>query len=321
MLRQANMKPKIFSFFLLCQFLTLNAQVVEVADTLGELMWTVDNSRIRDGQNDRILLTVQGNLIFQGNSDNQEDIILLVKANDIFSKRTGEILSKDLEKVLYTIHNGKFFLGKTSIYIPDFQIGFFERDKEDDRLIRFYEGNSDKLLAEISGKDVTTGKLAALFYLLTNHFNLDEKISSKVKIEAPQENSVEDTYGTIRRLWDTGMDEFVWDGKTITRKWNPYDFEEWTFDGTILKREWYPGNEEFIWDGKVLKRRWYPSNDEFEWDGTILRRRWGTGRDEFIIQGNIVKRYFDTSGKDEWQIDGEIPIPIITLVVFNLLRK
>ena len=44
-----------------------------------------------------------------------------------------------------------------------------------------------------------------------------------------------------------GSDEFVWDGYMLKRKWNSFDYEEWTFDGVSLRRMWYAGNEEFVW--------------------------------------------------------------------------
>ena len=208
----SNMKIQIILLILLLLCTnTGKAQIIEMVDTTGKVVVIIDSDRVRDAGTNKALLTVKGNLIFLGNSDNQKDIILLVKANDIFSKKSGEVLSKNLDKVYYTVYNGRFFLGKTSMYNPDFQIGYFKYENEDQPL-RFYEGNSENWLVEIYGEDISTGKLVALFYLLTDHYGLDEKVSSRIKTEVPIGPSVGNTSGTIRRLWDTGVDAF---GQTI----------------------------------------------------------------------------------------------------------
>jgi hypothetical protein len=168
-----------------------------------------------------------------------------------------------------------------------------------------------------------------VFYYFAKNLNWDEKMKA-VKVAEPlpegediplETAAVRQTSGTIRKLWNTGTEEFVWDGETLKRKWNSFDYEEWTFDGITLKRLWYPGQEEMEWDGKVLRRKWYSSNDEFEYDGSVIRRRWGTATDGFLIQGNIIKRAYDNAMEDQWEMDGKIPIPIIAIVVFGLLRK
>jgi len=295
-------------------------EIIEVVDTSGVVIVSFDEEVVKDADG-KVLYTVKGNLIFEGKSDRQNDIELLVESSDIFhKKKIGKVLSESMTEVVYTVIKGGFFLGDGNID-PLYLLAYYEKDENDHLFI--INGANDSVLAYIHNMTVPNAVLVAFMHTIIRAFDIDKKVIDKVKIAKsdPDGSNIANTQGSIRRLWNTGNDVFVWDGQMLTRKWNSFDYEEWTFDGYSLRRAWYPGNEEFVWDGYVMRRRWFSSPDEFEWDGTILRRRFGTFREEYIIQGNIIKRYLENNPDDEWQIDGEIPIPIIALVVFDLLRK
>ena len=69
----------------------------------------------------------------------------------------------------------------------------------------------------------------------------------------------------------------------------------------------------------MLKRLWNTGNDSFVWDGETLKREWNTGDDEFTIQDGTAKRVWNTKG-DEWIITGEIPIPVIAIVILGIAK-
>ncbi|HXH18732.1 MAG TPA: hypothetical protein VNJ07_06575 [Chitinophagales bacterium] len=302
--------------------LCLVSQDIEITDSSGNKILFFKNDQLLEAGSKKPFVTVKGNTVFDGDSEDSKDILLLITTENIFSKKkTGYALNAAQDEAVFTIRRGGFFFKETKTFDEDALLAYYE--KADDGSLMLYKHAGDTVLCRIPAFELSTGKLAAVFYYFMRKFDLEKTVETKAEEKLPAESgrNVRQTSGSVSRLWNTGLDEFVWDGRVFKRKWNSFDFEEWTFDGITLKRLWYPGDEEFVWDGQILRRKWYPSVDEFEWNGTILRRRFGSPADEFIIQGNIVKRYFGGSSEDEWQIDGEVPIPLIALVVFGLLRK
>ncbi len=300
----------------------LTAQHIAVYDSFGRIVAYFENDKLIVSETEEPFVTVKGNIIFHGASDKQRDILLLVRAENIFArKKEGAILNGNQSQILFTIYDGRFTYRDKSVYDSNWLMARYENDT--DTSLTLYRDSSDVVICRLNTTDLTTGKLVAIFYFFAKGLQWENQMEEKqIQInETADPMDVSGTSGTIRRLWNTGLDEFEWDGEVFKRKWNSFDYEEWTFDGTVLKRLWYPGDEEFVWDGKVLRRKWYTSQDEFEWDGTILRRRWGLASDEYIIQGNLIKPYFNSGSNNEWTIDGQVPIPLIILVVFGLLRK
>ncbi len=312
---------RFFWAFLLIPF-SLLSQDIEIKDSSGTTILIFENDRLLEAESKKVFVTVTGNTIFDGISADSRDILLLITTEDVFSKRkTGYALNSAQDEAVFMIRSGGFFYKGAKMLNDSMMMAHYK--KEEDGSAVLYKNVTDAVLGRIPPSNLSTGKLVAVFYYFMRKLDLEKPFERKTEHSNQQApiKEITETSGSISRLWNTGIDEFVWDGKVFKRKWNSFDYEEWTFDGTTLKRLWYPGDEEFVWDGEVLRRKWYPSNDEFEWNGTILRRRFGSSADEFIIQGNIVKRYFGGSSEDEWQVDGDLPIPLIALVVFGLLRR
>ncbi len=317
-----------FYCFILFLSQSVFAQTIEVKDRLGNAALVIEDDFLKEAGSDKILYTVKGNIIFEGASDKQQDIELLVKVEDIFSKKkTGSVLDAAQREKLFQARNGGFFYRDSSIYSDRWIMAHYR--KEETGSIALFLHASDTLVCRISSPEVSTGKLVAVFYYFAKKFHWEKEMQEVVALLAKvemitspgQTSSVKATSGTIRKLWNTGLDEFEWDGEVLKRRWNSFDYEEWTFDGVTLKRLWYPGHEEMEWDGEILRRKWYSSEDEFEWNGSILRRRYGPASEGYLIQGNIIKPAFGSNMEREWEIDGNIPIPLIALVVFGLLRK
>lgn len=309
-----------------CLFYTVLAvaqsPLYSILDSTGATILLLQNGQFTEANTKQSLVNVKGNLIFKEESDLKEDIIIMVKAKDLFKKQIGEVLTGDMKKVLFTTYHSKFYLGGGSSNFNQLLV-YFEQNKNEP--IELYHGVTNSLLATIVGGEPTTGELTALVYLLNNAYHIDEDVLAHVPAETDSDQpffDVSNTSGTIRKLWGPGQGEYIWDGRVVKRKWNPNQFEEWVFDGITLERAWLSDNQQLVWDGEVLKRKWYSSPDEFEYDGSTIKRRYGPASEEFIIQGNIVKRMWgDPGNNDQWQIDGEIPIPIIILVVYGLVRK
>ncbi len=307
-------------FFLITFYSTVFSQTISIQDSSGKTILLLEKDRLKSAEDSSVIFTIKGNIVFEGASDNQKDIALLIKTDNIFSKKKiGYGLDAKQENTLFSMRNGGFFYREQNTFQQDWLMAHFRKD--DKGSYELYREDSDDVLCRFFTPAITTGNLAAIAFHFIRSEELDLAKAERLKFSGDATTDITKTSGSIRRFWNTGMDDFSWDGYVFKRRWNSFDYEEWTFDGTVLKRLWYPGEEEYIWDGSILRNRWYASYDEFEWNGTTLRRRFGTSADEFILQGNIVKRSFDGSGRDDWQIDGNLPIPLIALVVFGLIRK
>jgi hypothetical protein len=312
--------------FLLCLSLVCHPAAaqkhdIEITDTLGGLVAVVDKGVIADAKTQSPLLTVRGNMVFEGSSENKDDLVLLVRVEDIFSKGAEPILKKDMKTAVLNVAKGKFYLGNSPTYDDAYLVGYYKADSKGN--LGIYSGNAVTPVAYLKGNNMSTGELCAIFYLFMLNLEMDKAARERVPVITPLSGESADNMGsgTIKRLWGSTEDEYVWDGRIIKRKWNSFDFEEWSFDGKTLKRVWYQGEDDYTWDGKTLSKKWNTGTDEFEFDGTTLRRKWNTGMDEYSIQGNIVKRLWNTNNNDEWEVDGDIPVPVIAMVVFGLLRQ
>lgn len=315
------LQPIVLLLFLVSFSIEADAQAVLVTDTSGNEILSMQDNQVVESSTGDILFNIRGNLIFSGTSDKKRDIWFLVKSRDLFARTKGEVLQSNMKDVAYTLQNGKFYLGALSTLVDEYLMGYYKGDNEGGLIM--INATNDEPMAYVKGDNYTTAELVTAFFLVSEWNSVKDTVLKR----APRAISIDrtentDEGGTIKRMWGNTNDEFVWDGYTLRRRWNSWDFEEWTFDGSVLKRAWYSdGREEFIWDGQLMVRRWGSSPDEFIWDGSSLRRRWGGLESEFYFQGNIIKRQLDTTGNDQWQIDGNIPVPVIALVVYNLLRR
>ena len=288
-----------------------------VTDANGNTLFSVQAGVLYDNQSTP-LLTAKGNLIFKGASESKGDIILLIGTENLFGEKSANVLGADMQTT-------RFALGKGGFYLPgfglseDYLIANYTLGKKGDLVLM--AGYPAVAIAHLSGDNWTTGELTAVFYLLNEQLQLKEmRAASLNEVNMPTKRPTAGQEITIRRMWNTGNDDYSWDGQVLKRRWSSFDHEEWEFDGRILRRMWVEDGVEYEWDGKILKRRFNAGTEEFEWDGRVLRRRWNTGNDEFLVQGNVVKRMWDT-GNDEWELSGDMPIPIIAMVVFGLMGK
>lgn len=288
-----------------------------VTDGAGRVIYTLESGVLYDATSLPVVI-VKGNLVFKGASERKEDIVLFVGSDNLFADKSANAVGADMSTAQFALGRGGYYLPGYGL-ADDYLIARYTIGKKGDLIL--IAGDEETPMASLSGDNWTTGELTAVFYLINEQHQLKELLLANVGAgSAPVINNSTTMQGTLRRMWNTGDDDFSWDGNILKRRWNSFDYEEWEFDGRILRRVWYDDGVEYEWDGKILKRRFNAGVEEYEWTGSILRRRWNTGNDEFSIQGNVVKRLWDT-GNDEWEMTGDIPIPIIAMIVFGLIKK
>jgi hypothetical protein len=293
-----------------------SAQSVLVKDSVGTTTLSVElvSGNIQEVSTKTTVYTTKGNLIFAGNSDKKDDILFMLKGTDVFAKKSGTLILKSKNETVFTFNKGKVWLGN-SMFNSLLLIGNFENNNNH---ITFSLADTKSVLFQVENKLSAAQLMAVLTYFVVTN-KIDEQLLEAAKQAAPPQSALGS--GTIRRLWGAGGNEdFIWDGKILKNRWGFNDYEQWAFDGTNLYRAWYDTGDDFVWDGTTLQRKWGVDNNVFVKDGNSIRAVYGSSNDEFFIQGNIVKRAWVATGSDEWEINGDIPIPIIMMIVFRLVR-
>ncbi len=311
-----------FKIIFLCCFQNVFAQSgVQVFDSLGTPAILISNGKLFDTGTDMsnpdgsVIFTVRGNLIFNGNNETRDHIFFLVKGTDLFSKKTSQLIYNQNQQPVYAVSRGRVFIGANK-YSSHLEVGRFE--KMNDGSVVFTNQHQKTPLFSVE-KNVSTAELMAVFAFFAVQYDIGKELMDSLQSAKPAGVIVTGN-STIRRLWTGGVEEFLWDGQLLRNRWRFDDFEHWTFDGTVLRRAWYDTGEDFIWNGSRLQRRYMADNLIFEVDGNNIRPVFGAMEDEFFIQGNIIKRSWTNLGTDEWEVNGEIPLPVIILVLYRIAR-
>jgi len=315
------MKAPFFFICLLSTFLFLPAQAQEnwVIQYRGQNIFHYQNHQLSDSSG-QILFSTKVNLIFSGASNRNEDILYLVSSKDILSRETGNVYSSDMREVFYTMKKGHFYLGdqfdKTRL--------LFTLKGNSRFILGVFDGQTDSFLVKISGKEWSNTGLISGLIALNQYFGMDEKVLAAkpdIRDYADEGNII----GSIRPAWhDDYQAEWSWDGHVLKPAWGNRPEDEWTFDGKSLRPYWdYNINQEWKWDGHFLKPAWNQNTDLiFEWDGQLLRPYWEFRmEDEWIIENGRARAKWSADSNREWIIEGDMPIPVIALIILGFADR
>lgn len=307
------------TLILLFTITTVKAETYTFQDSSGSPLLNVVGDIIKN-ESGRIVYNIQGNIIFSRTGEKRKDIMLMLKSKNLFSNKSGEVIGQRNNEVIYYTYGGGYYIRPSEKTSETMLLAYWQKNKaggyslfngENDTLLAFYpDGNAEDVL------------LTALFHYYQSVHEMAKTIIDNYEPPSGKVMDVSNTSGTIRMMWGRGEQEFEWDGYVLRKKWGNNQMLEWTFDGLILRRVWSTtGDEEFIWENNVLRRRWYTSNDEFVWNGRTIRRRYGPELEEYIIQGGTIKSMWQQSDSNQWQMDGDIPIPVIAMVIYGLVYR
>jgi len=211
-----------FHLLLLIPF-SVFCQSIEIQDSSGKTILIIENDQLMEANGKKPFVTIKGNTVFDGASEDKNDILLLVTVENIFSKKkTGYALNARQDEALFTIRNAGFFYKESKTFEHSRMMGYFEKEDDGSLVLRKYD--SDTVLCRIPPFNLSTGKLVAIFYYFMRKFDLEKPVERQIQetqMTAPAKD-VSATSGTISRLWNTGLDEFVWDGQVLKRKWNSF---------------------------------------------------------------------------------------------------
>lgn len=265
--------------------------------------------------------TLQGNIIFIGESKQSADILFMVNAKDIMGKKAGIIYQKDSRTVQYISIKGTFYFGD---YPIDLQLDkLLTLERQNDSVILVKSGIDDSLLGKIAGTAVNAPRLAIAAHLYITYFELDRQLIRRMEALSASADTV--NAGSMRLL-NTGdvYFEWQWDGKILEPVSGNRPEDVWEFDGKYLRQSWNIGTRnEWVWENSILKPAWENNPElQWHWEKNILRNYWVPQPDQtWILEDNRVRPMWSYNPLHEWEITGNIPLPVIALVVLGIADR
>jgi len=264
-----------------------------------------------------IAYTIQGNIIYAGDTNSRQNMLFTVNAKDILSKKVGLIYQNDAKTIQYITQNSTFYLGDHPIDKENEKLCSFE--KINDSVLHIYNGINNTFIGMAEGKFTSQVQLVTAAHIYIKHFALDEKVRAKMQSLDPDTENFLQSY--IRPFLDHGpYYEWVWDGKTLKPAWGYRPEDEWTFDGKYLKPVWSADPQsEWIWDGNMLKPFWDNTvQNQWSWADNVLKPFWDSNPDlMWTMEGDIVRPMWKFDQALQWQIEGNMPLALITLIILG----
>ena len=264
-----------------------------------------------------VAYTIQGNIIYAGDTNSRQNMLFTVNAKDILSKKVGLVYQNDVKTIQYITQNSEFFVGDYPMDKENEKHSRFE--KISDSIIHMYDGKTDALIGVAQGKFSSQVQLVMAAHLYIKHYSLDEKVRAAMLSLEPELNENYQSY--IHPYLDHGpYFEWVWDGKTLKPAWGYRPEDEWSFDGKYLKPVWSADPQsEWIWDGNMLKPFWDSGvQNQWSWTDNVLKPFWDSNPDlMWIIEGDIVRPMWKFDQALQWQVEGDVPLAIITLIILG----
>ncbi len=315
------MKAKLLLYSLFTIYYSLlkaGSGYVFLADT--SKLFFVNNNEIYTTGGKQLLYFQKGNIFFNGTADDRQNIFLLTTSMNPGSEKLESVYEKDNRQASFTFTGKKFYSGKTESddLRPRTELIHMQRLK---KWLAFYASYNDTLLAYYNFDSLSPSTAIMVAYTLTKKFELEKMLVASQPIQKVFENNA---YATIKPFWgNTTANEWIWDGKFFRPRWNVDPKLAWTFDGETIKQ--YYGNNinlQYSWDGETLKPIWRTNRaEEWSWDGRQLKPVWDTDwANQYIFEDGILKPWSTNHPEREWQMDGDLPIPLIILVISGIAK-
>lgn len=270
-----------------------------------------------------IAYSVQGKIIYEGNIIDQKHIAYIVDVADFFSKKTGVVYQPDGKTVEYICQKSELFLGDYPINKLYERLLFME--KKSDSIIEVLHGIDEQKIGSIEGKNISTAELLAAAHLYIKHYQIDEDVSEIVAHKLDIEANQSPAGGTIRPLYGNNFyQEWSWDGNTLKPTYGYRNEDEWTFNGKYFQPVWgMDPQSEWVWENNILKPSWNKdSENEWIWDENVLKPFWDSNPDKmFLYEDGIVRPYWSFDQNAQWEVEGDLPLPVIAFVVLGIANR
>lgn len=289
----------------------VSAQPVVLADSTVAFTFASDQIVKPNGE---VLYKVAGNIVFSGDSRDNEDIAFLIRSEDLFAREYGHVFDASLTQTLYTFRKGRVYVGDEAAY--EKLIARVVREQEH---VAVYDVD-DRLLASWLRTNQTSSNavVIALTVSVIEHIGADSLVNSGAQLQ-------DGIVGIMYPYWNAHFyDEWIWDGQILQPRYGYRSEDVWQFDGKYIKPKWsHTYAEEWEWNGEILEPAWpVGGNHTFIWDGYSIRPFWDFRADaEWVIEDDRVRQKWSNDHRQEWVIEGEMPVPLVFLIVTGIADR
>lgn len=282
-----------------------------------------------------------GNTLYEGPKPDRDKILFLMGTTELFPKRPELVFFANGEDVAYSWRRGQLTLGRPGDF-QDLEIMLevrdlsTEEDGKDKRRYGVYDWADGAWLGTVASPyPIRPAELIACLHLYVLHYDLDRRVNDRLAAitgdasytgdSALVDSMAVDSMGSGRIFLPYGgqASEWIWDGETLKPAWGVRFEDEWTFDGRYLSPKAGGTRQEWQWDGTILKPAW-SAEPSLQWqfrNGT-LRPFWNSSADREwrYIDGRIRPTY-NPDPRRTWEVEGDIPLPVIALVVLGIADR
>ncbi len=279
------------------------------------------NNEIYTPDGKKLLYFQKGNIFFSGGTDDRQNIYLMVTSLNIASEKLEMIYEKDSRQPSFSFSDNKFYSG--NIQSEDFrekaELIHVERMK---KWLAFYSSYNDSLIAYYNADSLPASAAILVAYTLIKRFDLESRMVVQQNKLPFEENP--NGYATLRPMWGNATaNEWMWDGTVLRPRWNVDPNLAWTFDGKTIKPQ-YGSNIylQYEWDGENFRPVWRSNRAmEWSWDGRIMKPIYDTDwANQYVIEAGVVKPWSNVHTEKEWRMEGDIPVPLIILIISGIAR-
>lgn len=266
-----------------------------------------------------LLFFSKGNIFFTGENDARQNIFLYCTSMNPLEEKWNTIQLKEERQPAYSYYSGKFYTGQVRSEAEAQQKELLHVQRSG-KWMAFYSSINDSLLAYYLTDSLPNSTAIIVAYSLIERYDLLKQLKNKYSAIA----AVQPAFSSIKPMWgNTTANEWIWDGKILRPRWNNNPQLGWTFDGKTIKPYW--GNniyEQYEWDGEYFRPVWRTNrNLEWQWDGRIFKPVWDTDwKNQYTISSGIIKPWSNVHAEREWQMEGDIPIPLVILIISGIAR-
>ena len=296
----------------------LKAQGVgKVFSAEGGVLLNLQDNRLTAG--DSVVFSLRNNLIFNGDSYRNEDLLFLLKTDDIFSRENGYVYNNNKSRIIFSMKSGQFYLGNDRrestelIYV----------EKIDENTVNLINTDNE-VVAIFKGKDYQNTELVAS--ILATAYGLGMVDSLRKKTDVTFYTEPTGGKAIIKPFFNApAYFEWEWDGRILRPRWGSRPEDEWIFDGKYLRPYWgTAAREEWVWDGKMLKPYWQhiPELEFIYEDGHIYPFWEYRAEDDWVFEEDKIRPKWSHDLRKQWIVEGgPVPIPILAIIVLGIADR
>lgn len=303
---------KIFVLLFLAVQSFLFAQK-NIYDASGNAFAYIKENVILDSTH-QVLYNLKGQIVFAALSEKKEDILLTIETR----KNKNLVYNKVETQPTWIFQNNAIYWRQNNVDVLVINI-----DKKSG-FTSFYNVQTDSLIAYIDTENVSELELMMSFFHVWKSLDLETAFKAQNIQNANGEKMPEGIIGYMKPVFGDPLNVWLWDGKYLYPAYDRDPNLVWLYDGSTIKPDWNSRIEtEWSWDGEELKPYWggHPKNN-WRWEGNIFRQIFDSNyKNEFEIVDGIARKRFGTYGEIEWEIHGDMPLALVSMVLLRIVYR